>query len=244
MITTANAGDAIQIPFSSGYKYTQPVLKDKDNSSQETGSNALNSKNSPEIVGKKSVGLAFLMSLALPGSGEYYMGRRDHSVIFLTSEILLWSGLAANSFYADHLEGETYTYAVQHAGVSREGKDKQYWIDIGKFNSIYEFNEQRRRDRYFEAVYQDQQDKFWLWDSRDNRLRYDSKRLDANEIAGQDVYFYATIVLNHLVSAINSLRLARKHNRELAEKVDWSLRFHSYHIDNNKFYGIKISKNF
>ena len=198
----------------------------------------------PEMVGQKSAGLAFLMSLALPGSGEFYMGRRGQTVMFLTSEILLWTGLTVNSMYADHLVDEYYTFATQHADVKRTGKDKQYWVDIGKYNSIYEFNEQRRRDRYFDAVYLDEEEYFWLWDSKENRLRYDGNRLRANEIASQDVYFFASIVLNHFISAINSLRLARKHNRQLGEKANWSLGVNSYKIDSKHYYGLNLSTPF
>jgi len=245
LATSANAGENIQIPFSSGYKYQQTLSNQIEKTNMDfLVDNSQYFTEPQEIVGKKPVGLVFLMSLVLPGSGEYYMGNKVQSVIFLTSEVLLWTGLTANSMYAEHLLEESYTYAAQHANVSRSGKDKQYWIDIGKFDSIYDFNEERRRDRLFDAVYLNEEEKYWFWDGRDKRFKYDGMRLDANEISGQDVYFYASIVLNHLVSAVNALRLARGHNRELAEKVDWSLKFNSYKLEDKPFYGIKFSTQF
>ena len=231
------------IPFNSGMAYTLS----KNPAVTGPGHNSFNlyqQNEPPEMVGQKSVGLAFLMSLAVPGAGEFYMGRHGQTVGFITSEILLWTGLTVNSMYSDHLVSEYHTFAVQHAGVIKSGKDKQYWIDIGKYNSIFEFNEQRRRDRYFDAIYTDEENNFWLWDSKDNRLRYDGNRLRANEIAGQDVYFYASIVLNHLISAINSLRIARKHNRLLGEKANWNLGINSYKIDSKHYYGINFSTSF
>ncbi len=243
LITFAQAQDKIMIPFNSEISYlsasNDPIVK-----SAQNPYNLYQQNDTPEMVGQKSTGLAFFLSLALPGSGEFYMGRRTQTAWFLTTEILLWTGLAANSLYTDHLVEEYRIYASQHASVNREGKDKQYWMDIGKYNSIYDFNEQRRRDRYFDAIYLDEEANFWLWDSNENRLKYDESRLRANEIANQSVYFFASIVLNHLISAVNSLRIARKHNRELADKANWSLGIKSYKIESKHYYGLNFSTSF
>ena len=244
-IISLHAQDAVHIPFNMNYVYQHSSIIDKTSPNLSAINYFQQDINdAPEMVGQKSAGLAFLMSLALPGTGEFYMGRRGQTIAFLTSEILLWTGLSLNSMYADHLVDEYYTYAVQHADVNLNDKDKQYWVDIGKYDSIYEFNEQRRRDRYFDAIYLNEDENFWLWDTKENRLRYDGNRLRANEIASQDVYFFASIVLNHLISAVNSLRLARKHNRLLGEKANWSLGVNSYKIESKHYYGLKFSTSF
>jgi hypothetical protein len=198
----------------------------------------------PDIVGRKNVGLSFLMSLAIPGSGELYNGRKDQALIFLSSELLLWTGLFINNGYADHLKDEYYTYAAQHAGVETEGKNRQYWIDIGKYNSIYDFNEQRRRDRYFDAIYDENEFNYWLWDSENNRLRYDGKRITAGGIASQDVYFYAVILLNHVISGINSMRLSRQHNHRIMKESNWSIRFNSHSQFDSRVYGLNLTARF
>ena len=240
-IASVKAQSKIEIPFNPGITFSNngQNVKPVDNPY-----NYFQKNDAPDMVGQKSVGLAFFMSLALPGSGEFYMGRKNLTAWFLTTEILLWTGLTANSLYADHLDEEYRIYAAQHAGINREGKDKQFWVDIGKYNSIYDFNEQRRRDRYFEAIYYDESTDYWLWDSKDNRLKYDGDRLGANEVRNQSVYFFASIVLNHLVSAVNSLRIARKHNRELGEKANWSLGVKTYKMETHHFYGLNFSKSF
>lgn len=193
----------------------------------------------------KSVGKALLLSLILPGAGELYMGSKGFATFFLSTEIIAWTGLVGNQLYARHLEDEYKTYAVQHARVYRSGKDKQYWIDIGKYNDIYEFNEQRRRDRYFDAIYEENEINYWMWDSRSHRFRYDGKRIRANEIAGQDVYFYAAVMLNHLVSGINAMRLARKYNSRLQNRLDWSLNVDSYRDHPGSAYlGLRLNTTF
>jgi hypothetical protein len=189
----------------------------------------------------KSVGRAFLMSVILPGSGEFYSGNSGQGRFFLGMELLLWSGLIGNKMYVDMLKDDYYAFAVQHAGVSRSGKDKEYWISIGKFDDLYSYNEQRRRDRFVDAIYPEDDSYYWRWDSRANRFKYDEMRLTANEIEGRDTYFYAAIMLNHLVSGINAMRLARKHNRTMALEKSWDLRFFAYrHEGNQHLFGFRF----
>ncbi|MGD9897963.1 MAG: hypothetical protein AB7T22_02435 [Calditrichaceae bacterium] len=194
---------------------------------------------------KKSVGKALFLSLLLPGSGEYYTGHGNSAKFFLGVELLAWGGWLANTLHVNRLEDAYTAYASQHAGVNKNGKDDQYWIDIGKYDNIYDFNEQRRRDRDIDAIYTENDLNYWEWDSGDNRLVFDGKRIRASEIANQDIYYVAAIVLNHMVSGINAMRLARKHNRNIAEQTSWNVRFtsHSY-AGNDRFIGFQISTRF
>lgn len=207
----------------------------------ETRVNAMEPTLSPELnqtyeiqTGHKSVGKAFLMSLILPGSGEFYNGNAGHGRFFLGMELLLWGGLFANKQYVNMLKDDYYAYAVQHAGVERSSKDKDFWVNIGKYDDLFTYNEQRRKERNVDALYPEDGSYFWRWDSRGNRFTYDDKRITANEIAGRDTYFYAAIMLNHLVSGINAMRLARKHNRTMTARQTWNLRFFAYRQDNHQ----------
>jgi hypothetical protein len=188
----------------------------------------------PQVSGeRRSVGKAFFMSLVVPGSGELYVGKKRQGRFFLGAELVLWAGLLANQEYVRILEDDYYAYAAQHAGVDRTGKGEDYWVDIGKYDDLFSFNEQRRRDRFVDAIYPEDENYYWKWDSRENRFVYDGKRITANEISNRDTYFYAVIVLNHLVSGINAMRLARKYNKSLARVQDWNIRFFA-HRENAK----------
>lgn len=177
---------------------------------------------------EKSPGKAFLFSLLLPGAGQYYTKNNNSAVLFLGAEALLWLGLVGNNLYAEHLVDEYKTYAVQHAGVLDSGKDKDYWGVIGKYDDIYRYNDQRRRERRFDEVYEENAFYFWSWDSKTNRYNYDRARLKANEIADRDVYFWGAIALNHLASAIHALAMAKKYNKNLQEEgMSWEFRLDS-----------------
>jgi hypothetical protein len=191
--------------------------------------------------GKKSVGKAVLLSLLIPGAGEWYMGAKGQAKVFFGVEILLWGGLFANKWYVRSLEDDYKTYAVQYASIDRAGKDDYYWVNIGKYDDIYDYNTQRARVRYFDEIYTDTEKYYWSWQSKSNRITYDGKRLDTEDVNNNEVYFYSAIVLNHFVSAINAIRLARKHNKTLSWRVDvdaYAEAGHSY------YYGLSFSKHF
>jgi len=166
---------------------------------------------------KKSVGKAFFYSLLLPGLGEAYIGNTTYTKIFLSLEVVGWGFLLGNYQHVSWLQKDYRNYAYQHANVSKKSKDDQFWIDIGKYDNIYEYNEQRRRDRDVDNIYDENNRYFWQWDSHANRLDYDGRRIHAKDLENDDVYYMGAIVLNHIVSAINALRLAKAHNRNLKE---------------------------
>lgn len=176
----------------------------------------------------QSAGKAFFLSLLVPGSGEYFNGHKGYGRFFFSAELLLWGSLLANQQYVDILKDEYRAFAVEHAGLDPSGKDADFWNNIGKYDNLFSFNEQRRRDRNVDAIYPETGAYFWDWDSKSNRFVYDGRRIRSNEIASRDTYFYAAIVVNHLVSGINAMRLARKHNRNLSSRSqNWDLRFYA-----------------
>ena len=171
---------------------------------------------------KKSVSSAFFLSLLLPGLGEAYVGRTGYTKVFMSIEVVGWGLFVANEVQAASRREDYRNFAAQHAGVLQSGKTDQYWIDIGKYNNIFDFNEQRRRDRDVAAIYAENSENFWRWDSKANRLSYDGKRITTSEIEERRTFIIGGIILNHLISAINALRVARQHNRNIDE-MGWRL---------------------
>ena len=179
---------------------------------------------SPELPEKKSVTKAFFLSLLLPGAGEAYVGKTAYTRVFLSIELVGWGMFVANRVNVSKRENDYKNYAAQHAGLSDQDKPDQYWIDIGKFDNTYLYNEQRRRDRDVEAIYPENLPFSWQWDNRENRLYYDGYRIETRQIDERKTYIIGAILLNHVVSAINALRVARAHNREV-EELGWRLDF-------------------
>ena len=195
-----------------------------------------------ETPEKKSVGKAMLYSLLLPGMGEFYVGNKSSGKLFLGIEILAWSTMLINKSYYSSLKNDYKTYASQHAQVIRASKGAQYWIDIGKYNNVYAYNEQRANERRIEELYDETGTDYWSWESQKKRFTYDRKRLSAVNIKDREVYFFAGILVNHLVSAINAVRLARRHNRNLAQNsFNYHFVLNTFNPE-NKYLGISFSK--
>lgn len=231
----------IEIPYHSMYLELDNFQNDLLAESQQQNSET----DDPNADLKKSAGKAFFFSLLLPGSGEFYVGKKGRGALFLGIEIAAWTGLLLNDAYADNLRQESYTYAVQHAGISSEGKDRDYWVNIGNYKDIYAYNEQRRRERLFNELYKENQDNYWNWDSKSNRYNYDSQRIDANTIEEQNVFFWGAIALNHLVSSVHAMIIAKNHNQQIDESMSWNLNFSSYKIAaNDQFIGFRFKTSF
>jgi len=225
---------AISIPFKEGSKYTLSQLwLERDNISfQDEG------MNTPE---RKSASRAFFSSLLLPGTGEAYVGEKTQSKVFLGIEIVAWGLVVANMINVNMRQDDYKNFAVQHASVVRNGKGDQYWIDIGKYDTIFEYNEQRIRERDIDALYPEDRFWYWTWDNTENRFFYDSKRIETRETEQKRLYFFAAIALNHLVSAINALRLANSYNRELDEL---SLKFNIDYNPMHDQFSLSFQKSF
>jgi hypothetical protein len=202
--------ESINIPFTEGTSY-------RLNHAWSEEEMFISSDKVQPTYEKKSPSKAFFYSLILPGTGEAYAGEDLQNKIFLGFEIIGWSLVVANIINVDLRESDYKNYAVQHSQVNRKGKNDQYWIDIGKYNTIYEFNDQRRRERDVSVIYEEIPFYAWIWDRKDNRLLYDSWRIETREIEQNRLYFFAAIALNHLVSAVNALRLANAYNRRIEE---------------------------
>jgi hypothetical protein len=190
---------------------------------------------------KKSPSRAFFSSLILPGIGEAYVGEEFQSKLFLGLELVGWGLVIANIINVNMRMNDYQNYAVVQAMVNPNAKDDQYWINIGKFDTIYEYNEERRRERDLEALYPETKFYSWQWNLTDNRLNYDAYRIETREIENNRLYFFAAIALNHLVSAINALRLANAHNRRIEEKplnlnFDYNPQRQQFSFSLNKYF--------
>jgi hypothetical protein len=190
---------------------------------------------------RKSASTAFFSSLLLPGTGESYVGEQTQSKIFLGIEIVAWGLVVANIINVGMRQNDYKNFAVQHGSAIRNGKGDQFWIDIGKYNTIFEYNEQRIRERDIDALYSENRFWFWTWDNTNNRFFYDARRIETREMEQTRLYFFAAIALNHLISAINALRLANSYNRKLDEL---SLKFNIDYNPLHQQFSLSLQKSF
>lgn len=164
---------------------------------------------------KKSVGLAVLYSLALPGMGELYAGSFSSGRYFLAAEGLLWLTYTVFQVRADALRDDSRGFAVAHAGITLQGKNDQYFVDIGNFLNIDDYNQKKLRDRDADKVYDPALGYAWQWDSDASRSAFRDQRVSSDNAYNNRKFVVAVVLINHVASAINAARSAVMHNREL-----------------------------
>lgn len=160
----------------------------------------------------KSPARAFFYSFLIPGLGQKYVSNIGNARYFIASEAIMIGLAVGHELYSDWLEEDYRAFAGVHAGIDPSGKDKNYFIDISRFNSIFIFNESKRKNREFESVISETPENIWVWDSRENRLIFHDRRVNADKLQNRTIYFYTGIFLNHVISGMHAALKAKKYN--------------------------------
>jgi hypothetical protein len=168
-----------------------------------------------EPAGKKSVGLAVLYSLLLPGMGELYAGDYGSGKYFTGADGVLWLSLAAVNMHANSIQNDARTYAALHAGFDQAGKNDQYFVDVSNFNDVYAYNEQVLRDRDAYKLYDPTSPEYWKWDAGANRQVYRDQRVSADAMFNNTRFVVAGLMANRILSAINAAMTVISGNKAL-----------------------------
>jgi hypothetical protein len=182
------------------------------------------SEQEPSPAKKTSVGLAAVYSLLLPGMGEVYADNFSSGKYFLAAEGVLWLTYAVFQLNGDALRDDSRLFSVAHAGVMTAGKDDQFFVNVGNFTSVADYNDKKLRDREPEKVYNPALGYAWQWDSDASRLAYRDQRIRSETMYNDRKFIAAAIIVNHVASAINAARAAVAKNAALSGALQ-NLRF-------------------
>jgi hypothetical protein len=130
--------------------------------------------------------------------------------IFFGAEVLLWSTFASFRVYGNWKKHDYEQFAVSHAGITLSGKDRDYFVALEHYDNLRAYNEAKLKERDFDALYPETSEYDWQWDSRSSRLEYETLRVASDRAFERSLIVIGGIVLNHLVSAVDALRLGRK----------------------------------
>ncbi len=192
-------------------------------------------------VQKKSPVTAVLYSLLLPGMGELYADGFDEGRYSLIAEGGLWLTYFSFLQYGSWIRDDARSFAMSHAGAQINGKDDQYFVNVGNFGDTYEYNEKKLRDRELAKVYAVDAGYYWKWDSEENRKEFRTMRVSSERVLNNSRFVIATIVVNRIVSAINAARLTRVYNHRVNDELgSWWLES-SLINDGSKPDGMKLS---
>ena len=166
----------------------------------------------PTVDQQKPFFSPVVKSLVFPGWGEYSLDNQIRGRIFVLSETVLLLAILGSYSVAQRQEREYKAYAAEHAGIDPIGKDRQFWVDIGNYSSLFSFNEEHLRWRDFNDLYEDNDTWTWAWDSSSNRERFENMRIASDSWRLRGSFLIGGVVLNHIVSAIDALYLSKISN--------------------------------
>ena len=188
---------------------------------------------------------SLVKSAVIPGWGELSMGNKS-GYLFLASEVLLWS---SRFYFLEEVklrEEESYVYALQNAEL-RPGKyDKEFMELLTRYNSsgfdpggynemvliraqtLYPNDATAQNQYILENAILDQS-LFWSWGAREERRQYSIMRKNADHNRDYAKAVLGVIVANHVISAINAVRITAIRNRESRIKVgfDFDRRYNA-----------------
>jgi len=175
----------------------------------------------------KSRKLAFLRSLLLPGWGQHYAGSKSMMRVFIASEVLLWGSFLGFETWSNRLEDDYRVYATQHANIDPHGKRFDFFVDIGNYGSLEEYNQAQLRERDVADLYPTETDDFyWRWDTDLNRQEFERLRIGSDRAANRAEFVVAAIFVNHFFSAVHSTFAAFKHNKKIdSARLEYGLHF-------------------
>ena len=167
-----------------------------------------------EGLQSKSMGKALLLSLALPGTGQEYIGSHIRARSMWAAEDGVWTTYALFTVQGNNREDKYQEMAHLFAGVSGD-RDDSYYQAIAFYQTNYEYNiDVRREARYiypYDPALQDQYvldngyfgDDGWEWDSVGRQREYRDTRTSSKESHRRATLTIGFAVLNRMVSMID-----------------------------------------
>jgi hypothetical protein len=178
----------------------------------------------PAETAKNPGGTAFIKSFLVPGWGQYSLGRTNEALTFFGAELMLVGGMFALNDYGKSTRNDYEAMAAAYAGVTGS-HSHDFYVDIGNWRTVDEFNERRLQGRQFDALYTDPNDR-WAWDSDEHRAEMEKIRIRSDRAFNNILYFAGGMVLNHIVSAIHAGRYAARHREQPSSPLSlkgWSM---------------------
>ena len=150
-----------------------------------------------------------IKSLIIPGWGQKSLGKPKRARLFNYIESGILLALISSSTFSN-IEKKNYkAFASRHAAISSSGKDHKYWVDIGNYNSIENYNDEHLRNREMDDLYPDDEKWSWDWDLDSNRKIFENKRIRSDQLELLATFSMGALVLNHIISSIDALYLKK-----------------------------------
>jgi len=160
----------------------------------------------PPSGSSKSVALAVVYSLLLPGMGDLYAEHFSTGKYFVMADAGLWLTYAGFRMQASWLKQDAQSFASQHSSASFAGKDAQFAVNLGNYASVDAYNQAKLRNGEYGLLYDPRSSFSWNWDSDADRLAYKARRARSDEVVRNSEFVLGALVLNRIVAALSAWR--------------------------------------
>lgn len=176
-----------------------------------------------ESFERKSPGLAILYSMLLPGMGEYYADNYSTGKYFTIADGVFWGIFTGVTIYGNNKEDDYRAFANSYGDVSLDGKDDEYFANIGIYENISDYNKDKELNRNFNEVY-DEETHYWGWESNE-RKEYRNLWTSSENAKNNVRFAVGALILNRIVSAIFAVRSVSAYNKRESNNLSWRLNF-------------------
>jgi hypothetical protein len=177
----------------------------------------------PQTRSFKSVGLAVLYSVVLPGMGDLYADNFSTGKYYLMGDAGLWLTYAGFRLEATWVRQDAQSFATQHSSASFAGKGSQFAVDLGNYLNVDAYNEAKLRNGEYDRLYDPQSTFAWSWDSDASRLTYKSHRTRSDEIVRNSEFLLGALALNRILAAFSAWRATVDYNRRVTQESNFDV---------------------
>ena len=159
-----------------------------------------------------SFGSQLWKSLILPGWGEKQINYNKRGNALMFTEYGLWVSYIFCVNQSSSYKNDYKNHGEHYANVDWSNKNDLYAANVGNYNSLQEYNEIKARDFLYEDMYaiDGNIDYNWNWESRKERLKYDTWRNKSKNYSEIKGFLVAGMLLNRLISVIDVVILERR----------------------------------
>ena len=163
-------------------------------------------------------------SLLFPGWGELSVNQNSRGQKLMAADIILWLTVFNGKNLSKNYESDYRAFASEHAGVNWSHTDYLYAIDIGYYEDLNDYNSAKARQRsleletdlngglireYGHAIYPENGDFDWQWDSDSNRKSYKDIRISSANWDKYANFAIAGLLVNRVISVIDVMYLEK-----------------------------------
>jgi hypothetical protein len=152
---------------------------------------------------------AGLLSLVLPGAGQFYNGDRQKAYVFAGVEAAVWGSYLTFDNQGDGRSETSRDYAGIYAGTLVGDAQESYWRSVGRYLDSDAYNEAVLREARAFATEPSGligADQAWQWRNEDHFRVYQELRADASRAYSRRDFMTLFAILNRVVAVYDAVR--------------------------------------